>query len=138
MTVEPSLLAFCVAAAGHAGFQVTVTALVYPALVRVPGTGWQEAHARHSRTIAPVVALLYGALVATGAWTLVSAASAPAVVAVGLTAGCLAVTALLAAPTHGRLTEPEPRLLARLLVVDRARAALAVAALVASLVALTA
>lgn len=136
MNVEPSLLAYTLAAAGHAAFQVTVTALVYPALARVPADRWPEAHGRHSRIIAPIVGLLYGALVLSGCWTLAAGPSSYAVVAVALAAGCVAVTALLAAPAHGRLAEPEPALLRRLLAVDRVRALLAVASLAAALAAL--
>lgn len=91
-------MAFLVATAAHAGFQLTVTALVYPALVRVGPEGWQQAHTRHSRAILPLVVLVYGALL---------------------------VTATASAPTHRRLVTPEPHLLRRLLVVDRVRAGLA-------------
>jgi hypothetical protein len=51
------------AAALHAGFQLTVTAIVYPALASTPVDDWAEAHDRHSRRITPVVAVVYGAAV---------------------------------------------------------------------------
>lgn len=136
MNVPTALLAFCVAAACHAGFQVTVSALVYPALVRVPIDGWSTAHARHSRAIAPIVGIVYGALLVTGCWVVVTERTLASVAAVMIGAGALAVTAALAAPLHGRLSSPEPALLRRLLVVDRARAVLAVGCLAAAVVAL--
>ena len=52
----------------HAGFQVTVTVLVYPALVEVgPRRLGHRARPALAR-IAPLVALVYAALLATGAW----------------------------------------------------------------------
>jgi hypothetical protein len=120
----------------HAGFQVTVTALVYPALVRVPAERWQEAHGRHSRAIAPVVAVVYGALLVSCAGALLSAPGVAVAAAVAGVALSLLVTATFAAPTHGRLSPgPEPALLRRLLVVDRVRCLGAVAAAAAGVVA---
>ncbi|MEO5709060.1 MAG: hypothetical protein ABIQ59_04495 [Nocardioidaceae bacterium] len=118
------------AAALHAGFQLTVTAVVYPALVHVPADRWAEAHARHSRTIAPVVALVYGAALVTCAGATIADVSTGVLVADGGTGFSFLVTALLAAPTHGRLTPgPDPTLLRRLLLVDRLRLLGAVVAL---------
>jgi hypothetical protein len=120
--------AFLTAAAAHAGFQVTVSTVVYPTLSHVRAAHWRQAHDRHSRAILPVVAVLYAALVATGAWWIVVDRSALAVVAVALAALTMAVTAAVAAPLHRRLVRREETLVARLLSADRVRTALAVAA----------
>jgi hypothetical protein len=134
------LTAFALAAALHAGFQLTVTAIVYPALVEVDDDRWPLAHERHSRRITAVVAVVYGALVLTGAWLVVEGPSSLGWGALVATAAALAVTAGLAAPLHGRLgREPATAALRhRLLVVDRVRcvgallgAALAAAAVLA-------
>jgi len=119
-------VAFALAAALHAGFQLTVTVLVYPVLARVPASSWTEAHARHSRLIVPLVALTYGGLVAAGAWLLVDSPSRLGIAAVLAAVGCVVVTAVAAAPTHGRLVGPDPVLLRRLLRADRLRGLLAV------------
>lgn len=127
---------FAVAAALHLGFQLTVTLVVYPALIAAgdphsPDAGsWQGDHARHSRRIARVVAPVYvflllgaGVAVTTGP-DLWSATGSAAVLAL------LAVTALRAAPLHGRLgraaPEDRPALLRALWRADCARLALAV------------
>jgi hypothetical protein len=124
--------AFALAAALHAGFQLTVTVLVYPALVEVPPERWTEAHARHSRRIAPVVGVVYAALLASGVAAVVDGPDALTWVALALTSGALAVTATLAAPLHGRLTPESDDLRARLLTVDRVRCAFAVTGAVAA------
>jgi hypothetical protein len=126
------------ATALHAGFQLTVTLVVYPALVRVPPERWAEAHARHSRGIAPLVALVYGAaLVACVAATLNRPTAGVWVWVADLgTLTAFALTATLAAPTHARLgSGPEPVLLRRLLVADRGRCAAAVLAVAGALAA---
>lgn len=120
--------ALVVASSAHAGFQVTVTVLVYPQLARVEESAWTATHARHSRLIVPLVGLLYAGLLGTGAWVLATGPHPLALASLVCAAGCLAVTALGAAPLHGRLDAPHPGLLRRLLVVDRVRAGLAVAA----------
>lgn len=133
-----SLTLLVLAVVLHAGFQVTVTALVYPALVdaarRDPG-GWPAVHDHHARRITPVVAVVYLLCLVTGVVVLVGGPHDPLVLAGGaLLAATALVTAALAAPLHGRLagrtgTRPSAeldRLLARLLVVDRVRAVLAV------------
>jgi hypothetical protein len=127
---EASTTAFLVATAAHAGFQLTVTLLVYPALVLVPADRWVEAHARHSRGIVPLVALVYGALVVTSVPFAIHHHSAAAWLGLSGAWGAMLVTAVAAAPTHGRLVTPEPHLLRRLLVVDRVRAGLACVAFV--------
>ena len=128
--------ALLAATALHAGFQATVTVLVYPALARVRPEDWPAGHDAHSRAITPLVAVVYGAaLVACVGAVLSSPASAGAWVAAAGTAGAFLVTGAAAAPTHGRLGGARtPRLVARLLAVDRWRLVLAVLALGGALV----
>lgn len=124
-----------VVAAAHAGFQLTVTSLVYPALVATPPDGWATVHDLHSRRIAPLVVLLYGGLVVTGAWAAVSEPwSTALVLALVLAVATVLVTGALAAPLHGRVGRvgPRPELVRRLLRVDRLRAVLAVLTLLAA------
>lgn len=125
-------VAFALAAAAHAGFQVTVTVLVYPALVEIGRAGWTVAHERHSRRIVAIVAVVYAALLATGVRLLLAGPDVLGWVALAATAGALAVTALAAAPLHGRLGPDDDALRRRLLVVDRVRCAAAVAGAVAA------
>ena len=119
----------------HAGFQLVVTAVVYPALADVPEQRWQEAHAAHSRRITWVVAPVYAAVAGGCAWSLRSW-PLPRAVAVGLVGNAVAAgtTALVAAPTHGRLGRDgkRPELVRRLLRADRVRTAGALVALAAS------
>ena len=126
---DASTTAFVVATAAHAGFQLTVTALVYPTLVGVGPERWAAAHVRHSRGIVPLVVLVYGALVVTSAPFVSHHHGVPAWLGVIGAWGAMLVTAVAAAPTHGRLVSPEPPLLRRLLVVDRLRSGLACLAL---------
>ncbi len=117
---EPWLVA---TAALHLGFQLTVTGVVYPALADVSGDAWAQAHAAHSRRIAAVVALAYLPLLGVGVWALVEGPVARGLlVAAAGAATSFLTTALVAAPTHGRLgggrTDP---LVHRLLVADRVR-----------------
>ncbi len=120
----------------HAGFQATVTVVVYPALVHVPQDAWQDAHARHSRGIAPLVALVYAAALVTCAGAVLTGPDAFVWLTVAATLAAMGVTATLAAPTHGRLAGgPEPALLHRLQVVDRVRCAAAVLAFFGALLA---
>ncbi len=132
MDAEGALLA---AGALHAGFQATVTLVVYPALVDLTPMAWGAGHAAHSRRIAVVVAPVYLAVAAACVWALASlpttAAVAFAVAGHGLAAG---TTALAAAPAHGRLDRHgrTPEVLRRLLVADRVRLAGALVALIAA------
>ncbi|WP_157622406.1 hypothetical protein [Nostocoides sp. Soil756] len=133
------LAALTVVAAAHAGFQLTVTVLTYPALAAVPADRFAAAHDAHSRRIVPLVGLVYLGVLLVGGWVLVAAPLGPATLtALAAQAAVLVVTAALAAPLHGALGRrgAEPALLRRLLGVDRARAALAVVGLVAALLAL--
>ena len=127
--------AFVAAAAVHAGVQATVTLVVYPTLSHVRAAHWRQAHDRHSHQIWPLVAVIYAALVATGAWWLATDWSILAVVAVVLAALAAAVTLVLAAPLHRRLVRRDDATLDRLLSVDKARTVRAVAALAAAIVA---
>ncbi len=137
----PAAVAFALAAVLHAGFQATVTALVYPALVRVGlehPDDWRAAHDRHSRTIVTLVGVVYVALLATGLWLLFSAPGLLNLLALAGAWGAVLVTGTVAAPTHGRLTTPEHALLRRLLTSDRWRCAVAVLGALASVTALAA
>jgi len=128
---ERATLALLAAAALHLGFQLTVTALVYPALSRVSTADWALAHRRHSRAIVPLVVVTYGALVLAGGWALATTASPWVLVAVAGAGLSLLTTALVAAPTHGRLSAgKDPALVRRLLHADYARSAGAVLCLV--------
>jgi hypothetical protein len=126
-----------VAATGvHAGFQLTVTALAYPALARVARPEFPRAHADHSRAIVPLVALVYGAVVVTSLGAVVDVPTSVLAWSAG-TASAVAVlvTALRAAPLHGRLGRlgPEPDLVRSLLLADRVRTLFALLAVVAAL-----
>lgn len=127
--------AFLAAAAAHAGFQATVSAVVYPALSHVRAAHWRQAHDRHSRAITPLVAVVYLALVGTAAWWLVVDWSVLHAVAVAPALLSIVVTALVAAPLHRRLVRRDDALVGRLLTADRVRTALAVASLVLALLA---
>ena len=129
-------LALLAATAVHAGFQVTVTMLVYPALARVPAGGWAVAHAAHSRAITPLVVLVYGSLAAAGGWALLSGPDGWTLTALAASTVAVLVTAAVAAPAHGRLGRGhDPALIRRLLRADRIRAAAAVAAVAAAAIA---
>jgi hypothetical protein len=131
---DASAVAFLAAAAAHAGFQLTVTLLVYPALGRVGPEGWLEAHRRHSRSIVPLVGVLYAALAVTSAPYLVHHLDVVGWLGFAGAWGAMLTTATLAAPLHGRLSAPDPRLWSRLVVVDRWRTGLACLALAGALV----
>ncbi len=120
------------ATALHAGFQLTVTLLAYPALAEVAADRFARAHAVHSRRIVPLVGLVYGVLALACLGALVSAPGSLAVwVAGGVSATAVLLTALRAAPLHGRLARegPEPSLLTALVRADRVRTAAALVAL---------
>jgi hypothetical protein len=135
MTATEALVAV---SALHAGFQLVVTVVVYPALAEVPAERWPAAHAAHTRRITWVVAPLYAVVAAVCGWALLGW-PVPVAVAVALLGHALAAgtTACVAAPTHGRLGREgrRPELVRRLLTSDRLRTAGAVVALGASLVA---
>nr|WP_221374929.1 hypothetical protein [Actinoplanes polyasparticus] len=134
ITSETALLA---STAAHFGFQATVTAVVYPALAKVPAAQWPVAHRAHSRAVTWLVVIIYGALVLTGAWALWSGPSAWTLVALAATAVTFTVTAAAAAPAHARLgARHDPGRIAFLLRVDRIRAGASAVALVAAAAAL--
>jgi hypothetical protein len=123
------------ATALHAGFQLTVTTLAYPALARVARPGFARAHADHSRAVVPLVALVYGAVVATSVGAVLTAPAAVLAWSAAATTGvALLVTALRAAPLHGRLGRigPEPHLVRSLLRADRVRTLFALLAVAAA------
>jgi hypothetical protein len=128
--------AFLAAAAVHAGFQATVTLVVYPTLSHVRAAHWRQAHDRHLHDVRPLVAVAYLALVATGVWWLGVDWSALPIVAVVLAALAMASTAALAAPLHRRLVKRDEAALTRLLSVDRVRTVLAFAAVAVAIVAI--
>ena len=127
--------AFLVAASAHAGFQVTVSTVVYPTLSHVRAAHWRQAHDRHSRAVLPLVAVAYLALAGTSVWWLADDWSALAVAAVVLGLLPAAVTATVAAPLHRRLVKRDDAVLSRLLGVDRLRTVLAAAAVAVALAA---
>jgi hypothetical protein len=124
------------ATALHAGFQLTVTALAYPALTRVARPDFALAHARHSRAIVPLVALVYGAVLVAVVGSLFGSPASLLVWSVAAASGAaLLVTALRAAPLHGRLGRrgPEPDLVRALIRADRLRTLFALLAVAAAL-----
>lgn len=142
MTTDPAILAHLGAACAYAGFQVTITVLVYPQLAAVgravPGV-FAGHEARHSTRTAVVVGPLFAALVVATGWLVVADPSAPLVwTAAACTAVVLAITALAAVPQHNRLRRGfDPVVMAQLQRVDAVRmvAALAQVAIAVVLVA---
>lgn len=129
-----------VATALHVGFQLTVSVLVYPALVRTPASLWPKTQRQHSRAIVWLVVLVYGMVLLASAGALWSAPDTWWVwLSCGASAGAFAVTATRAAPLHGQLGRvgPEPDLLAALLLADRVRLALALVAMIGAIGALS-
>ena len=135
MSVDAPLVALTAAAALHAGFQVTVQALVYPALLG-DDHDWARRHAAHGRRIVPLVVVTYGAVLLSVVWVL---SSGPASLSVGVAAGvrCHPVlTAVGAAPRHGRLGRGyDAGVAAGLSRVDHWRCAMAVVVLAAAVTA---
>lgn len=136
-STDGALVALVGAAALHLGFQLTVTLVVYPALVRSPD--WERAHPAHTRAVTPVVVLVYGVLALAVGWALVATWPDPWVlVGAAGAAASLAATALVAGPTHGRLgSGRDEALLDSLLAADRVRLAGAVVCCLGSVVAVT-
>jgi len=116
--------ALLTAAALHAGFQATITLITYPMLLATPASTWAQVHAAHYRRINPVVALVYGAVVASWVWVFTGGGVGPALwVAAAGSVITGTATAFRAAPTHTLLRRegPRPELLRRLLRADRVR-----------------
>lgn len=132
MEADSALLA---ASALHAGFQATVTLVVYPALAELAPTAWVAGHAAHSRRATLVVGPVYLAVATACLWALVALPITTAVaLAVAGHALAAVITALVAAPAHSRLGRDgrTPEVLRRLLVADRVRLAGALLALIAA------
>lgn len=130
--------ALLAATALHLGFQATVTAVVYPALARVPAAGWADAHRAHTRAITPLVAVVYGGLAAAGGWALLSGPGGWTLVALGAAAVAVLITAVVGAPAHQRLGDGyDPGRIARLVRADRGRVVAALVAVGAALVAVS-
>lgn len=133
-----AVVALAVVGAAHAAFQLTVSVVVYPALASVGPDAFAEAHDAHSRRIVLLVGPLYLALLVVGGWTVVADSRPLVLAAVAAHGLALLTTALVAAPTHGRLgtSGPAPALLRRLVTSDRVRTVAAATGLGLSLVAL--
>lgn len=139
MTTDAAILAHLGAACAYAGFQVTITVLVYPqlnAIGRTVPAMFTDHEARHSTRTAVVVGPLFAALVGATGWLVVADPSAPpAWAAAACTAVVLAVTALAAVPQHDRLRHGfDPAVMARLQRVDAARTVAALAQLAVAVV----
>ena len=133
MTPETALLAV---GGLHLGFQAVVAVVVYPALVSTRTEDWDAVHADHSRRISYLVVPLYATVAGVCLWALLAGPITTWVVlAVAGHVVAAGVTAVSAAPTHGRLGRdgPSPRELRRLVVADRVRLAGAVLAFAAAL-----
>ncbi|WP_432495311.1 hypothetical protein [Kineococcus gypseus] len=131
-----ALTALLGSAALHAGFQAVVTLVVYPALAATGERDWAQVHAAHSRRIAPVVAVVYLSVLGTWAWVLAVHPLTGWLVAAGAGSALAGgATALVAGPTHTRLSRrgPRPELLRRLLRADALRLAGALVALAGTL-----
>ena len=123
------------AACAYAGFQVTITVLVYPQLAAVGHSApaiFTAHEARHSTRTAAVVGPLFAALVAATGWLVVAApTSCLAWAAAACTAVVLGVTALAAVPRHNRLRRGWDRaVMTALQRVDAVRAGAALAQVV--------
>lgn len=126
------------ATALHLGFQLVVTALVYPALLAAPEERWAAEHDAHRRRITPVVAVVYGLLAAAcGAQLLGGPRDGWSLLAVGACAAVVVVTATTAGPAHGALAARgrSAALVQRLRRADALRLAGAVVAAAAAAVA---
>jgi hypothetical protein len=114
----------------HAGFQLTVSAVVYPALASVPDGQWSEVHAAHSRRITRVVGLVYLPLLAVLGGALRAHPTRSTVLTATTSLAALGLTAAVAGPLHRRLAVGrDPALVRRLLRADLGRTAFALVAL---------
>lgn len=126
--------ALVLAAGLHAGFQLTVSMVVYPALAEVGQGAWGSAHAGHSRRITPVVGIAYVSAAVACAGALLTDPTYGAWLAAIGTAAAFAVTGFVAVPLHGRLSHgPDAALLRRLLRTDWIRTGCALLALLGAL-----
>lgn len=125
---------FLAAAAVHLGFQAVVSLVVYPALGDPPTGQAVEREHLHTARIAPLVAVVYAALVASAVGVLVvdGLGGLAPLLGVALVA---AATGLGAVPQHSRLGHGwDARAYRRLVLVDRLRLVLAVGLVVLALV----
>jgi hypothetical protein len=114
--------------AAYAGFQWTVQVLVYRQFGLVPAAAFAAFEAAHQRRVTYVVGPLFAGQALTSAGLLVAGDGALRFVSIGLFAGVLAVTGLLAVPLHRRLSTGFDAAAHRtLLRVDLVRALLATA-----------
>jgi hypothetical protein len=136
--VPDAVVALAVVGAAHAAFQLTVSVVVYPALASVGADQFAVAHDAHSRRIVVLVGPLYAALVVVCGWAVVTEPRPLVLAAVAAHSLAMVTTALVAAPTHGRLgtSGPSPVLLRRLAVSDGVRTLAAVVGLVLALLAI--
>jgi hypothetical protein len=136
---DPALLAYALAAAAYAGFQLTVRLVVYPQFARVPGQASAAYESAHQRLVTPLVGVLFGALAVTTGWLLLAGPRGPGLVAAVLFGGILAVTAGGAVPAHGVLSRGfDEAAHRRLLRWDSVRVVLALAQVAAGVLALSA
>lgn len=129
--------ALVAASALHAGFQLAVSTLVYPALADEAPDRFAAAHDAHARRVTPLVGLVYAGVIASAATALArSQRDGPRVATTAaLTAQAVALgtTAAVAAPLHGRLGRRRTdRDLRRLRRADLVRTLAAVAGLAAA------
>lgn len=123
--------ALAAATALHLGFQLTISAVTYPALLSTCDEAWAATHADHGRRITPVVAIVYAAVLGALSWALSSDPTPGVILATLGSALSLSTTAFVAAPTHSALASGRtPRQVRRLRSADALRTA---GALVAAL-----
>lgn len=123
MTSSAPLLLLVVVTAVHAGFQGTVSTVVYPALARLEPEEWLPKQDAHRYAIVPMVGICYlGALAALG-WSFLKHSDSSGVwIAVVGFAISMGTTAFVAAPTHGKLMARHDRaLVGRLIWSDWVR-----------------
>ena len=122
----------------YAGFQWTVRALVYPQMALVPPEAFPAYEHRHQRRVTRVVGPLFAGQAVTTLWLLVDRPDGTPLLAVLVSAACLAVvlelTALGAVPQHRRLDRGwDADVHRRLVHVDTLRALAATAGVAAAL-----
>ncbi|HYY11915.1 MAG TPA: hypothetical protein VE781_13325 [Kineosporiaceae bacterium] len=102
--MNAAVVAYALAAAAYAGFQLTVRLVVYPQFARVPAAASAQFEQAHQRLVTPLVGLLFGALALTCGGLLLAGPRVEGVVAAVLFGAILAVTAFGAVPAHGVLS----------------------------------
>lgn len=128
--------ALAAASALHAGFQLAVTTVVYPAFAEIPLESWPAHHAAHSRRVVVPVALVYGVVLITCGVAVVAGPGPLAWTAVIANAVAGLTTAAVAAPAHAQLSSNrDPFALHRLIAADRVRTVCAMVAAVSAVIA---